>query len=73
MKKYAIIDQIKNGDMFNEYFDTEAEALKKAEYEWSVMTERGRNGRESFDVMVGEYDEDEGFDFNTADIIKSFK
>ena len=73
MKKYAIIDWVKNGDHFEEIFETEKEALQKAEYEWSVMTERGRTGREMFAVMVGELDEDGCFDLDTADIIKSFK
>lgn len=37
------------------------------------MTEYDKNRREMFEVMYGEYDEDEGFDFNSAETIKSFK
>lgn len=73
MKKYAIIDQIKDGDMFDTYFDNEKEAIDKAEYEWGQMTEHDRNRREWFAVLFGEYDEDEGFDFNASKEIKRFK
>lgn len=72
MKKYAVIDW-KNGDQFEELFDTEEEALSRAEYEWEHLTDAEKKSREFFAVMHGDIDEDGCFDINTADIVKAFK
>ena len=72
IKKYALID-CKNGDMFEDIFETEQDALKAADNQWSHLTARERKEREMFEVMYGEIDEDGCFDLNTSTTIKSYK
>lgn len=73
MKKYVIVDQVRNGDCFTTVCDTEIEALTKANAEWRGMTDHDRNRREFYAVMCGEWDEWEGLDFNSAEIVKAKK
>ena len=61
--KFAIIDQIKNGDSFEEIFNTEAEAITKADYEWSRMTQHDKDRRECYCVATVELDEDGCVDY----------
>ena len=72
MKKYAVIDW-KNGDRFEDIFDTEQEALNAAEYQWNHLTEKEHQDREFFAVMRGDLDEDGCFDLDTALLVKSYK
>ena len=72
MKKYAVIDW-KNGDQFEDIFDTEQEAIAKADREWGNMTQHDKNRREFYAVMYGELDEDGCFDMNTATTVKQYK
>lgn len=72
MKKYAIIDMKKNGDCFEEIFDTRKEAVNRAKYEWSLLTPNEKKRREFFAVMFGEIDDDECFNVCTATTIKEF-
>lgn len=71
MKKYAVIDMT-NGDWFEAIFDTQEEALNRAEYEWHIMAKADKARREAFFVAAGEVDEDGCFDLNTADVIKEY-
>ena len=73
MKKYAVIDMIKNGDSFENIFETEQEALKRADYEWDIMSDHDKNRREYFAVMCGELDDEECFDLNTAIAVKTYR
>lgn len=71
--KYAIIDVIKNGDSFEDVFETESEALKAAEREWGRLSAHDKNRREWYAVVSAELDEDECIDLNTAVEIKRYK
>lgn len=73
MKKYVIVDQIRNGDCFETVCDTEIEALTRANAEWRLLTDHDRNRREFYAVMCGDWDEEFGFDYNAATIIKAKK
>lgn len=42
------MDQVKNGDLFNEEFATVEEALERAEYVWNHLTSREKNNRELY-------------------------
>lgn len=70
MKKYLFIDQ-KNGDMDVEPFESENEAIKRADYIWNHLTESEKRNREYFEVGIGEIYEDGNFD--GWDTIKSYK
>ena len=72
MKKYAVIDWT-NGDQFEDIFDTEQEAIEQADREWGNMTQHDKNRRGFYAVMVGEIDEDECFDMNTAVVVKQYR
>lgn len=62
MRKYVVVDSIKNGDDFTKYFDTEKEALDEAENEWLHLTKREQEKREMFFVgYCVDYDEEEGY------------
>lgn len=64
---------IKDGDSFEDVFDTEADAIKRADHEWDIMSNHDKNRRSFFAVMCGELDEDECFDLNTAEMVKGYK
>jgi len=72
MKKYAIIDMT-NGDQFEDIFNTSFEAIKRADYEWDIMSQHDKDRREFYAVMFGEVDEDGCFGMNTAEIVKQYK
>ena len=71
--KYAIITEIKNGDSFEAIFDTEKEAVARADYEWGIMSDHDKKRREFCAVMEGEVDEDGCFDMDSARIVKEYK
>lgn len=70
MKKYAVI--VMRGDCFEDLFNSEAEALASAEYQWSRLTDREKKQLEIFSVMYGELNEEDCFDVSTADTIKDY-
>ena len=55
--RYVLMDW-KNGDLFDEEFDTAEAALEKGEEEWSRLTEYDKKLRSAFYVMETEYDAD---------------
>ena len=71
--KFAIIDQIKNGDCFEELFDTKEKAIQKATIDWNRMSDHDKSRREYFAVFAGDVDEEGCFDINTAAIVKDYK
>lgn len=71
--KYAIIDTIKNGDSFENIFDTEAEAIKAADKEWNHLSNYDKHRRLTYAVVFAELDEDECVDMNTAVFVKQYK
>lgn len=73
MKKFAVIDQIKNGDQFETLFDTPEAAIAGAEKEWNHLSTHDKNRREAFFVVECELDEDGCVDLNTADVIHTIK
>ena len=74
MKKYAIYDSIKNGDSFEELFETKEAAIKKADYLWlRNLTERDKKRREEFVVLYGDVDEDGCFVLDTSVDVKVYK
>lgn len=70
---YAIIDQLKNGDQFENHFNTAEEALRHAECEWARMSDYDKNRREYYWVVCADLDDDDCIDMNTATIVKEFK
>lgn len=73
MKKYVVIDMLKDGDWFENVFDTEEQAVRQADKEWNHLTAFDKHRRLTFAVMVGELDKCECLDFNTAEVVKSYK
>lgn len=49
--RFILIDQILNGDMFNNEFETKEEAIKKANSEWEALSDSDKKRRESFYVI----------------------
>lgn len=70
--KYAIIDQTR-GDWFETIFNTEAEAIATADYEWGVMAKSDKNRREAYFVASCEVDEYGCIDWDTVEPIKEYK
>lgn len=66
--KYYIID-VKNGDQFEEEFNTKAEAISRADTEWNSFTDYDKDKRSAFYILECE-DIEETFD---GDIVKSYK
>lgn len=69
---YAIIDNIKNGDSFIDIFPFESEAINRAEYELSIMSNYDKNHREEYAVYMGYLDDDGCFDLNTAELLMKY-
>ena len=62
MKKYVVVDTIKNGDDFTKFFNTENEALNEAENAWLHLTKKEQEKREMFFVgYCDDYNEEEGY------------
>lgn len=61
IKKYAVIDQT-NGDWFEEFYETEKEALAKGEY-WNHLSDYDKERRVAFRVAVVEVEYDEDGDY----------
>ena len=55
--RYILMDW-KNGDLFDEEFDTAEAALEKGEEEWSKLTEHDKKLRSAFYVLETEYNAD---------------
>lgn len=70
--KYAIIDQTK-GDWFEDVFNTEADAIARADYEWGIMAKSDKERREGYYVASCEVDEDGCVDYDTVQPIKVYK
>ena len=49
--KYIVYDEVKNGDIFTEEFETAAEAIKRAKYLWSMLTDYDKRRRNAFCVL----------------------
>lgn len=75
MKKFAILDRIKNGDWFDRVIDaeTQEQAIWMAQLEWDRLSTYDQNRREEFALVFGEVDEDRFIDLDTATDIKRFK
>lgn len=78
-KKYYLVDDATSSksDMDVEVFDTEKEALERAEYIWCHLTKREQEARDAFYVGVGDPDEEEdesGFLPDVGvDVVKEYK
>ena len=72
MKTYALIDMT-TGDDFEKRFNTEKEAVKWADYEWSIMTDYDKKRRTFFAVMLGEINDEDSFELESAKLIKQYK
>lgn len=70
MKKYVLY-QTYGGDVWDEYFDSLEDALKKAEFNWDHLTTKERA---SIEFWVGscELDEDGMVIDGNYDVIKSY-
>lgn len=74
MKKYIVIDDTtsKRSTMETYVFDSEKEAIKKAEELISYLTKKEIEETDEFYVGVGEVDEDGEIDFDSIDAIKTY-
>ena len=76
MKKYAVIDtDITAGAVENiKVFESKEEAIRRADYFWSMLTSREQEKRDSFIVGLIEVDEhNEPIDGEVIEVIKTFK
>jgi hypothetical protein len=72
MKQYAIIDKLHDGDWFEDLFDTEEEAVKYAEDEWSTFDSEEKLVRTDYYVAEVEVDEYGAVEHENR-VIKTFK
>ena len=71
--KYIIIDQIKNGDLFTEEFETKNEAIEAAQASWNHLSPLDKSRRESFYVLESVNADEEAVDHLDGDTVVSFK
>lgn len=62
--KYAVIDMIKGGDLFEEIYDTFEKAKSKYEAEWEHLSNYDKKRREYFALGSCELDENGCIDYN---------
>ena len=75
MKRYVIIEQVKNGDRFETYLypDTNTEiALYKIRNKWDFLSMSDKRRLEYMMLIHCELDEEGCPDMDTADIIKTY-
>ena len=74
MKKYIIVDDTtsKRSTMETYVFDSEKEAIEKAEQLMSYLTKKEIEETDEFYVGVGEVDEDGEVDFDSIDVIRVY-
>lgn len=73
MKKFVIIDQIKDGDCFEAVFSTEKEAISRAEYEWGIMSDFDKKRRAEYYVAECDLDDDGCVIWDSLRTIKEYK
>ena len=71
-RKYAIIDTLRDGDWFEDFFDTEEDAILAADKEWESLEGMDKARRSSYYVAEVEVD-DVGIIKNECRIVKTFK
>lgn len=71
--KYVVMDQIKNGDIFTEEFETEAEAIEAAEAEWNHLSKYDKKHRESFFVLESANPDEEAGNHLDGDVVRRWK
>ena len=71
--KYIVMDQIMNGDLFTEEFDTVEEALVSAEYGWEHLTDKEKQKRESYIVLESANPDEDSENHLDGDIVKRWK
>ena len=77
MKRYFVIDEIKNGDSFggDKPFNTVEEARQEARRQWSSLSEYDKQRRSAFYVLYADFDPDEfgGANFESGgDVIEEY-
>ena len=70
--RYLVIDELKN-EMYVEEFETEIEAIKKADEEFNSLTPGDKKRRVAFYVLESVDPDPESVDHFDGDIIKSYK
>ena len=73
MKKFAVIDQIADGDQFEDIFDSADEAIAFANKEWNHLSEKDKKRRAEFFVVECELDENDCVALDTAVVILTIK
>ena len=71
--KYIIMDQIMNGDLFTEEFNTAEEALEAGEAEWEHLSRVDKNGRTSFFVLESMNPDEDAENHLDGDIVRRWK
>ena len=70
--RYLVIDELKN-EIFVEEFETETEAIKKADAEFDSLTPGDKKRRVAFYVLESVDPDPESVDHFDGDIVKSYK
>ena len=71
--KYIVMDQIMNGDLFTEEFDTVDEALEYGEAEWEHLSEVDKDRRESFILLESANPDEDAENHLDGDIVRRWK
>ena len=71
--KYIVMDQIMNGDLFTEEFDTVEEAIVAAEYGWNHLTDKEKMHRESYFVLESINPDVDAENHLDGDIVRRWK
>ena len=71
--KYIVMDQIMNGDLFTEEFDTVDEAIEAGEAEWEHLSKVDKNRRISFFVLESANPDVDAENHLDGDIVRRWK
>lgn len=70
--KHIVMDY-RDGELFTEEFETEAEAIEAAEAEWNHLSESDKKHRESFTVLKSINPDEEAENHLDGDIVRRWK
>lgn len=59
MSNYVLIDEIKNGDCFDQDFSTLEEAIAEAEVQWDYLSDSDKRRRGFFGIIITEHPDPE--------------
>jgi len=70
--KYIVMDE-RDGDLFTSEFNTAEDAIRKADLEWTHLTEKEKRNRSAFYILASVNPDEDAMDHYDGDLVKDYK